>query len=278
MDYIELNCKVSPISEGNDIFIAWISEFGFESFVENETGFLAYIPSNLYSDELLLNILNHPFSNFTLKCEAKSIESINWNAEWEKNYPFVNIDNLCVVRAPFHEAIPDVKFDLIIEPKMSFGTAHHETTSSIIRLMLTMDFNGKKVLDMGSGTGVLAILSLKMGADECIAIDNDEWAYSNNIENAERNNTPNCKVVLGDANNIPDINFDVILANINRNILLRDMELYVNKLKPKGLILFSGFYAGEDFEMIIKKANLLGLNLNRFEESNKWTAAEFGKV
>lgn len=278
MDYIELKCKVSPVSDGNDIFIAWLSEFGFESFVENEDGFLAYISSDLYSSEMLANILNHPFTNFSFHCEENFIQSKNWNAEWEENYPFVNIDNRCVVRAPFHQPIPNVEYDIIIEPKMSFGTAHHETTSSIIRLMLSMNFKSKKVLDMGSGTGVLAILALKMGANECFAIDNDEWAYYNNIENAERNNSKNCKVILGDAYSIPEEEFDIILANINRNILLNDMEKYVNRLKLNGYILFSGFYEGVDFEMINQKAVSLNLKLSRFEVSNKWMAAEFVKM
>ncbi len=278
MDYIELNCKVTPVSEGNDIFIAWLSEFGFESFVENETGFLAYISSDLYSTEMLTDILNHPFENFTFYCEENFVQNRNWNAEWEKNYPYVNIDNRCVVRAPFHQPIPNVEFDLIIEPKMSFGTAHHETTSSIIRLMLSMNFVGKKVLDMGAGTGVLAILALKMGASECFAIDNDEWAFHNNIENIERNHVENCKVILGDANLIPNEDFDIILANINRNILLQDMENYVKRLKKNGLILFSGFYEGDDFKMITQKANALNLKLSRSEVCNKWTAAEFIKM
>lgn len=277
MDYIEVNCTVIPPVEGNDIFMAWFSEFGFESFVEGETGFLAYIPCNLYSDDLLVEIMNHPFNNFKISCETKFIESINWNAEWEKSYPLVNIDNRCVVRAPFHQINSNVEFDIIIEPKMSFGTAHHETTSSIIHLMLSKDFTGKKVLDMGAGTGVLAILALKMGASVCFAIDNDEWAYENNIENAERNKVKNCNVILGDANSIPDMEFDVILANINRNILLRDMMFYVNHLAKNGIILFSGFYQGEDFEMITQKANSLGLNFIRYKENNKWMAAEFIK-
>lgn len=277
MDYIELNCKISDPHIANDIFIAWLGELGFESFAESDDRLLAYIPANAFTEEIQQELNHQPFESFTFEYTIGYPETINWNSEWEKNYPLVNIDGRCVVRAPFHEAVEGVEYDIVIEPKMSFGTAHHETTSGVMRLMFDLDFKGKKILDMGSGTGVLAILAHLMGAASSIAIDIDEWAFENCSENFERNNIQNAKAMQGVAQDIPNQQFDIIFANINRNILLRDMHYYVDVLKPKGLILFSGFYEGEDFEMIQQKAKDLGLNFCRHLENNRWIAAQFEK-
>jgi len=274
-DYIEVICSVEPINPGVDILIAELSEIGYDSFVETEIGVMAYIKSELFDANKVsaLDTLNNPL--FTITFSYHEVENQNWNEVWESNYTPVIIDEKCVIKAPFHTQHFDAKYQIEIEPKMSFGTAHHETTASIIRLMLEMDFLNKSVLDMGSGTGVLAILASMMGASDITAIDNDHWAYENHIENNERNHILNCKVILGDANDIPAKRYDVILANINRNILLRDMEYYVKKLNDQSYIIFSGFYQGFDLEAITEKANTLGLKFEKNSVLNNWTAAVF---
>ncbi len=276
-DYIELNCVVEPVNPGADVLIAALSEIGFDSFVETEIGVQAYIKSELFDADKVsaLDVLNSPF--FTITFSYNEVENQNWNAVWESNYQPVNIDDRCVIKAPFHTESFNAPFQIEIEPKMSFGTAHHETTASIIRLMLDCDFKGKTVLDMGAGTGVLAILASLMGASEIVAIDNDHWAFENHMENNERNNIHNCQVILGDASAIPNRTFDVILANINRNILLNDMHHYTNALNDGGIIFFSGFYVGYDLEAITNRANELGLSFVKNSELNKWTAAIFVK-
>lgn len=276
-DYIELNCVVEPVNPGVDILIAELSEIGFDSFVETEIGVQAYIKSELFDANKVsaLDALNSPF--FTITFSYNEVENQNWNAVWESNYHPVNIDNRCVIKAPFHTEHFDAPYQIEIEPKMSFGTAHHETTASIIRLMLDFDFKDKTVLDMGSGTGILAILASMMGASGIVAIDNDHWAYENHMENNERNNIHNCEVILGDATSIPDRKFDIILANINRNILLNDMHHYVKVMNDSGLIFFSGFYAGYDLEAITKRADELGLTFVKNSVLNNWTAAIFKK-
>jgi ribosomal protein L11 methyltransferase len=199
----------------------------------------------------------------------------DWNELWEASYQPVVVNERCRVRAPFHDPDPSFEFDLVIEPKMSFGTANHETTAQIIQLMLETDFKGKEVLDMGSGTAVLAILAKKLGAAHTVAIDNDEWAYRNAFTNIELNGIPDIEIVLGDALAIKG-QFDVVLANINRNILLRDMHYYVDAMRPEAHIFFSGFYT-EDLDSIKAEAERLGLRYRRHLSRNNWVAAEFVK-
>ena len=197
------------------------------------------------------------------------------NELWEASYQPVVVNERCRVRAPFHEPDPSYEFDLVIEPKMSFGTANHETTAQIIQLMLETDFQGKEVLDMGSGTAVLAILAKKLGAARTVAIDNDEWAYRNAFTNIGLNGISDIEIVLGDALSIQG-RFDVVLANINRNILLRDMQHYVEAMRPAAHIFFSGFYT-EDLPSIKEEAERLGLHYCRHLSRNNWVAAEFVK-
>jgi ribosomal protein L11 methyltransferase len=276
-DYIELNCVVEPLNPGVDILIAELSEVGFDSFVETEIGVLAYIKSEMFVPDRVsaLEVLNNPL--FTITFSFNEVENQNWNAVWESNYSPVNIDNRCVIKAPFHTQPFEAQYQIEIEPKMSFGTAHHETTASIIRLMLDLDFKDKTVLDMGAGTGILAILASMMGASEIVAIDNDHWAFENHVENNQRNHIENCEVILGDATSIPSKKFDVVLANINRNILLQDMHYYVDAMKPQSLIIFSGFYQGFDLEAITQKASELGLTFEKNSVLNNWTAAVFSR-
>ena len=208
--------------------------------------------------------------------KKENIPDRDWNEVWESSYEPVVINEICRIRAPFHQPDSRYKFDLLIEPKMSFGTAHHETTALIIKMMLDTDFRNRDVLDMGSGTGVLAILAKKLGSATTVAIDNDEWAYRNALDNIRMNDTNDISVELGDATTLKDRHFDIIIANINRNILLRDMKEYVKCLDNNGIIFFSGFYQA-DLPMIAKEAESLGLVFSRHLAENEWTAAAFVK-
>jgi ribosomal protein L11 methyltransferase len=235
----------------------------------------AYCSAESRDDVAVENLLNEPsFSDIRL-LQVEEMPDKDWNELWEASYQPVVVNERCRVRAPFHEPDPSFEFDLVIEPKMSFGTANHETTAQIIQLMLETDFKGKEVLDMGSGTAVLAILAKKLGSAHIVAIDNDEWAYRNAFTNCELNGISDIEIVLGDALAIQG-KFDVVLANINRNILLRDMHYYVDAMNPNAHIFFSGFYT-EDLESIKQEAERLGLHYCRHLSRNNWVAAEFVK-
>ncbi len=271
MEYIELKCEFSKEDiEISEQIIAILGEHGFESFVEEDGYVLAYIPAGNFNEENLKQELKliHPVKSYAWKVIADQ----NWNAVWESNFQPVTIDNRCYIRAPFHPANPNVEFELLIEPKMSFGTAHHETTSLMIQYLLDIDMQHLSVLDMGCGTGVLAILSALKGSSDVTAIDNDEWAYQNSIENIQRNNTPNINVYHGDASLLKNQKFDVIIANINRNILLNDIPDYVKCLKNQGILLLSGFYE-TDLDAITNCCNSYGLTYQSHKVKNNWTAA-----
>ncbi|MDY0342433.1 MAG: 50S ribosomal protein L11 methyltransferase [Lentimicrobium sp.] len=274
MDYIRLNCHLA----GNDaslgeILIAWLSEIGFESFEETPEGIAAYIPAKDFRPELLdHHSIKQGFPG--LKFTIANISDQNWNAVWESNFKPVTIAGECHIRAPFHPPAPAGMIELVIEPKMSFGTAHHETTALIIEQMLNMELTGKSLLDMGSGTAILAILASKKGANPVTAIDNDEWAFHNALENVERNKTANVSVYPGDASLLGDHHYEIILANINRNILMADMAAYVNCLLAEGLLIMSGFYLS-DLDAISRQAESLGLHGDGYTEKNNWVAARF---
>ena len=259
-----------------DMFMELLGEIGFDSFMDTDDGFDAYCQEPLLNEEELNDIMQmEQFANVKL-IKKELIPDQDWNATWEASYEPVIINEFCRIRAPFHKVEGSYKYDLIIEPKMSFGTAHHETTSQIIELMLQSDFTGQNLLDMGSGTGVLAILAKKLGSATTVAIDNDEWAYRNALDNIRLNDENEIIVELGDATSLNDRQFDVILANINRNILLRDMKEYVKCLVDGGKIFFSGFYE-EDLVLIKKEAERLGLTYSNHVTKNNWTAAVFVK-
>jgi ribosomal protein L11 methyltransferase len=259
-----------------DMFMELLGEIGFDSFMDTDEGFEAYCQEPALDDNELNDIMQmEQFANVKL-LKKELIPDQDWNATWEASYEPVIINEFCRIRAPFHKVEGSYKYDLIIEPKMSFGTAHHETTSQIIELMLQADFAGLNLLDMGSGTGVLAILAKKLGSATTMAIDNDEWAYRNALDNIRLNNENDIIVELGDANSLNDRQFDIILANINRNILLRDMKEYVKSLVDGGKIFFSGFYE-EDLVLITKEAERLGLTYSNHVTKNNWTAAVFVK-
>jgi ribosomal protein L11 methyltransferase len=237
---------------------------------------LAYIPATHFSKDKLKNIqVLGDSKHFSITYSINEIPAQNWNAVWESNFEPIVIAGRCYVRAPFHPTKPDYEYELVIEPKMSFGTAHHETTSMMIQLMLELDLNGNSLLDMGCGTGILAIMAHKKGAGDIVAIDNDEWAFENTKENMVKNKTV-IKAMLGDAKTIAGMKFDVVLANINRNILLNDIPTYAKSINEKGQLLLSGFYEN-DLAAIRKKAEEYGLTYQKHLLNNDWVAVIFTK-
>ena len=271
--YLGYHFRVEPKELGSEILVAELGELPFESFVESEFGVTAYIQKQLWSESILddVQILHSP--EFVISYTVEEIEQVNWNEEWEKNFEAINVDGICHVRAPFHPKT-DAQFDIVIEPKMSFGTGHHETTHMMIQHLLEMDVAGMKTLDMGCGTAILAILAEMKGAKPIDAIDIDNWCYLNSIENAERNNCKNITVYEGDAALLKDKKYDLIIANINRNILLNDMQSYVDSLLPNGTILFSGFYE-EDIPFINASCVEKGLTYVKKLERNNWVSLKY---
>ena len=273
--YIGYIFTVSPKEPGTEILIAELGEAGFESFVENEEGVSAYIQEGDWNDAILKDIQILNSDEFQISFVEEVIEQVNWNSEWEKNFNPIQVDDLVSIRAPFH-GNPNLKYDIVIEPKMSFGTGHHETTHMMVQQLLAMDLTNKKVLDMGCGTGILAIFAEMKGANLIDAIDIDNWCYENSIENVERNNCKNISVFEGDAALLTNKHYDVIIANINRNILLNDMEHYMNCLNAGGTILFSGFYQ-EDIPYIDAEVTKYGLKLDKTIERNNWVSLKYNR-
>lgn len=272
--YIEYVFKVTPLQPATEILIAELGNAGFESFVENEAGVNAYIPQQDWTPEILKDIFVLSSSEFNIKYTHKTIEPVNWNAEWEKNFSPIIVNDLCAVRAPFHEPF-DVRYEIVIEPKMSFGTGHHETTFMMLGYILENDFEGKTVLDMGCGTSVLAILCEMRGAAAVDAIDIDDWCVENSEENIARNQCNRIRVQQGDASVLPsEETYDTIIANINRNILLADMHTYVSSLKKGGELYLSGYYE-EDLPQINESCKSLGIRWVSSKERNGWIAAKF---
>lgn len=275
MRYFEFN--FSPVSENmlREILTAELLEKGFDSFQEDENELVAYLPDVLFHDSLLTEIIflqAHP----EIRVKIEKLEEQNWNAEWEKNYPPVTIAGKCHVRAPFHPPMPGIQYEIVIEPKMAFGTAHHETTQIMVEWLMNMDVMGKDVLDMGCGTGILAILANKMGAGSVTGIDNDEWAWQNARENFRNNSIPESFAQMGDAGLIGTERYDIILANINRNILIKDMLNYARGLRSGGELLISGFYQS-DTEDLKTTASQPGLEFSGMKSKNEWAIMLFRK-
>jgi len=274
--YIEYNFTVSPKEPATEILIAELGNVGFESFVETENGVTAYIQKEEWNPEILKDIFVLNSKEFQIDFQQKEVAQTNWNAEWEKNFESIEVDNLVSIRAPFHKN-PNLKYDIIIEPKMSFGTGHHETTHMMVQHLLQLDLGHKKTLDMGCGTGILAIFAEMKGAKPIDAIDIDNWCYENSLENVHRNNCKNISVFEGDSSLLEGKRYDVIIANINRNILLMDMKVYANCLNDKGVLLLSGFYK-DDISIIDEEVSKYNLKLDNFKERNNWVALKYNKL
>ena len=272
-NYIGYHFNIEPRDLGSEILMAELEKTAFESFMETENGIDAFVQKELWSETILNDITILSNNEFTISYTFEEIEQVNWNEEWEKNFEAIDVDGTCHVRAPFHSKT-DAQFDIVIEPKMSFGTGHHETTHMMIQHLLDMEIAGMKTLDMGCGTAILAILAEMKGAKPIDAIDIDNWCYLNSIENAERNNCSQITVYEGDAALLKDQKYDLIIANINRNILLNDMQAYVACLNPKGTILFSGFY-NEDIPFIDASCTKNGLTFVKKLERNNWVSLKY---
>ena len=270
--YLGYYFKVKPIQPAVEILIAELGYAGFESFVETEDGVTAYIQKEEWRADILDDIQILKSEEFEITHTFEEIEQTNWNQEWEKNFNPIVVDNVCAVRAPFHDKF-DTEYDIIIEPKMSFGTGHHETTHMMIQHIIKNDFKDKSVLDMGCGTGVLAILAELKGAKPIDAVDYDNWCYLNSLENVERNNCKHITVIEGDASVLKH-KYDIIIANINRNILMQDMATYVSCLNQGGMLFLSGFY-NDDIPMIQSVCEKQLLKFEEKLERNNWVSLKF---
>lgn len=282
MTYTEIKFTIEPYEEPvADALIAELSNIGYDGFSYTDDGFTAYTDKASYNTEAIQNleILQYFSEIYSIKTTVQEIEDQDWNKVWEENFTPIVVDNRIQVRAGFHEPIPGIEYEIIIEPKMSFGTGHHATTALMLRTILEQASNikGKRVLDMGCGTSILSIMASKVGAREVTGIDIDEWAYNNAMENLQNNHINNITIKIGDASLLAaEKPFDIILANINRNILLNDMEHYNARLQPEGLLIMSGFYE-HDLPMIREKAEYLGLEYKSYHEEKQWVAACFYK-
>ena len=273
MKYLQFNFRTSPCTEVvNDVLSATLADAGFESFMEQPGGIAAYIQQSLYNEEALQQALdNFPLLDAHISYDYLEAEDRDWNEEWERNFfqPII-IGNRCVVHSTFHHDVPKAEYDITIDPQMAFGTGHHETTGLIINELLDMDLTGCHVLDMGCGTSILAILARMKGAARCTAIDIDDWCVRNSLENIRLNRLDGIEVLQGDASSLADKGpFDVVIANINRNILLNDMQHYAARMKQGALLLMSGFYV-EDIPLIEAEARRLGLHPDGHREQNCW--------
>lgn len=279
MNYIEVAFVCSPNNEVvNSVLTAMLADVGFESFVENEKGTVGYVQKSLFEESAVKQVISDLPVEAGITYSFKEIEDQNWNEEWEKNYfrPLI-IDNKCIIQSTFHKEPAVYEYNILIDPKMAFGTGHHQTTELMIREILDDDFQGRAVLDMGCGTAILAILASMRGASAITAIDIDQWAYDNAIENLQLNDIENVNVKIGGAE-ILDKNetYDIILANINRNILLNDIHAYVSVLENGGSLYMSGFYA-DDISVIRQECERHGLTFCHNKEKDNWVSVKFNK-
>ncbi len=273
MDYTEVKISITPFSQQDaDIITALLAEIGFDSFAESENELNAYIPTQNFDRQKLEHTLNTTAFSSTLSYNLSAIEDQNWNTKWEQNFSPIAIDCLCYVRAPFHESKKhEFKVEIVIEPKMAFGTGHHETTWLMLKQLFSINLSNKNVLDMGCGTGILAIGAEKLGAKSITAIDNDTWAYQNTKENVKANACSRVITTLGDATLLGAETFDIILANINLNILLADMKQYVKCLANNGILIMSGILQ-QDLKTLEAEVLNQGLLITNKSFKNDWAA------
>lgn len=275
MDFIEV--AITAPQDFTDILTAELSEVGYDTFMDTETGFNAYITEDIFDENELKEVLEKYNNLAEISFQTNVIAKQNWNEEWEKNFEPLILGNQVSVRASFHPRPENVQYDIVINPKMTFGTGHHETTTLMIDNQLTVDHKEKRVLDMGTGTGILAILACKLGAKEVVGVEIEDWSVENSLENAELNGCPGMVVHLGDVTAVAnDQPYDVVLANINRNVLLADMPAYTALLKSGGPLVLSGFYT-EDLPVLQEKATECGLIFESHRTKNNWVSAIFRK-
>jgi len=276
MTYLELVFTLQSTEEFHkDLLVNALSEIGFDTFEDTAQGFKAYIPESELNQEKLDGLAADFEDMFSYTYILNKIPHQNWNEVWESNFEPIQVAGKCYIRATFHEAHPEFEHEIVIDPKMAFGTGHHQTTALMMEFMLEQEFQGKEVLDMGCGTGILAILASKLGAKEVLAIDYDEICFESTIENADLNKISNIKALKGSKEVIPDLKFDIILANINRNILMDQLETYARVSMPETLLFLSGFYEEPDLSILKEKCNNLGFNYLEHKELNNWVAAKF---
>ncbi|MBR9831166.1 50S ribosomal protein L11 methyltransferase [bacterium] len=276
MNYLEFKFKVSPLVPYQEILMYELGEMGFESFTEESDGLNAYIAEDEFSEDQLSELYLFTDDSVQISFEKQLIPQQNWNAEWERSFPKVTVDDYCEIIAPFHEKSTDCEFSILIEPKMSFGTGHHDTTFMMMQLMRQLDLSDKLVMDMGCGTGVLAILAKLEGASGVTAVDIDDWAFENTLENIERNNVSEIEVLKGGAEKAKGKSYDVFIANINRNILMRDLPAYAETMKTGADLLLSGFFI-TDFEQLDQKLKELGFSKVNKVQRNNWCALHYKK-
>ena len=269
MAYTELIIELETMQPFADILVARLNEINYETFSLEENILKCYIKTSVIQKNDTIDIILSLSQQTKINYSFKDIEKKNWNANWEQSFSPVKINSHCIIRADFHKEDKNIKHEIIITPKMSFGTGHHETTFLMLNEIFKINVSKLNILDMGSGTGVLSILSSKLGAKTILAIDIDEWAYENSIENSLLNNTNNIKFLKGDISLIENKTFDCVLANINRNIILRDLVKYYKLLINGGKLLISGFLV-EDFDLVYKKINKIGFKLINKKNKNKW--------
>lgn len=276
MNYLEFNFICKPANDWQqDLFINELGNIGFDTFESTKLGFKAYAPEANFNPIELETLLLSLDSEFDVHYEMVSIEHQNWNELWESNFQPIVIGDQVYVRATFHGSAPQFPYEIVIDPKMAFGTGHHQTTSLMMAWLLEIQLKDKSVLDMGCGTGILSILAAKLLAGELVSIDNDPVCVESAIENMHLNNVFNMDVLEGSMDAIPKRSFEVILANINRNILLEQLERYAKGMVTGGTLLLSGFYAGEDLEILKIAAAELGFSFQDYKEKENWVAAKF---
>ena len=280
-DYIELRIDATPCDEVvTDVLASMLADVGYESFVPDEHGLTAYVKSEDFSDENLNSVIeSFPIPFYEFKFATTKVEGRDWNEEWEKNYfqPIV-IDDKCVIHSSFHRDFPKCDYDIVIDPKMAFGTGHHSTTSLIIRSLLAMPLEGQSVIDMGTGTGILAILAAMRGASPITAIEIDGFAYENAVDNVRINAHPEINVIHGDASALKDVApADIFIANINLNIITNDLGAYAAAMKPNATLLLSGFYE-EDVEILLNEAEKYNLKFVRTASDNRWACLQLSKA